>query len=93
MHEAVKTHAADVIGHINSGSSYLYDTTLAGSVRDFVWNSGDNRKQLVVVGQLSWHAAYAQSWRATRPVAAEVPGTSPTSKPYPSRFPMPTSNR
>jgi len=66
---------------------------LAGSVRDSVWHSGDNGKHPVVVGQLSWHGAYVQNWRATRPVAAEALGISPMPKPYPSRFPMPTSNR
>ena len=54
---------------------------------------GDNGKQSVVVGQLSWHWASGQNWRATRPVAAEAPGTSPTPKPCPSRFPMATSHR
>ena len=65
----------------------------AGSVRDFVWHSGDNGKQPVVVGQLSWYGAYVQNWRATRPVAAEGPGTSPAPRPYPSRFPIPISKR
>src|SRR5208282_1255965 len=47
----------------------------------------------VVVGQLSWHWASAQNWRATRLAAAAVPGTSPTPRPYPSRFPRPILNR
>jgi hypothetical protein len=68
-------------------------TLLAGSVRDFVWHSGDNGKHPVVVGQLSWNWASAQNWRATRLAAAAVPGTSPTLTPYPSRFPQPTLNR
>src|SRR5439155_3237455 len=45
----------------------------------------------VGVGQLSWHWAYVQNWRATPPVAAAAPGTSPTPRPYPSRFPTPIS--
>jgi hypothetical protein len=65
----------------------------AESVRDFVWHSGDNGKQPVVVGQLSWPWAYVQNWRATPPAAPAAPGTSPTPKPYPSRFPRPISNR
>jgi hypothetical protein len=68
-------------------------TLLAGSVRDFVWHSGDNGKHPVVVGQLSWNGASAQNWRATRLAAAAVPGTSPTPRPYPSRFPRPILNR
>ena len=68
-------------------------TLLAGSERDFVWHSGGNGKRSVVVGQLSWHGAYVQNWRATRLAAAAVPGTSPTPRPYPSRFPRPTLNR
>ena len=47
----------------------------------------------VGVGQLSWHWAYVQNWRATPPVAAAAPGTSPTPRPYPSRFLMPISKR
>ena len=66
---------------------------LAGSVRDFVWHSGDNGKHPVVVGQLSWHWAYVPNWLGTPPGAAAVPGTSPTPRPYPSRFPRPISNR
>ena len=68
-------------------------TLLAGSVRDFVWHCGDNGKHPVVVGQLSWNWASAQNWRATRLAAAAVPGTSPTPRPYPSRFPRPILNR
>jgi hypothetical protein len=37
--------------------------------------------------------AYVQNWRATRSAAAAVPGTSPTPRPYPSRFPRPILNR
>jgi Group II intron, maturase-specific domain len=50
-------------------------------------------KTPVVVGQFSWNWAYVQNWRATRPAAAAVPGTSPTPRPYPSRFPRPILNR
>jgi len=66
---------------------------LAGSVRGFVWHSGDNGKHPVVVGQLSWQWAYVQNWRAKRPVSDSAPGTSPTPRPYPSRFLMPISKR
>ena len=54
---------------------------LAGSVRVFVRPSGGNGKQPVVVGQPSWHWAYVQNWRATRPVADADPGTSLTPRP------------
>jgi hypothetical protein len=39
----------------------------------------------------SW--VYVPHWLGTQPVAAAVPGTSPTPRPYPSRFPRPISNR
>jgi hypothetical protein len=66
---------------------------LAGSSRDSVWPSGDNGKQPVDAGQLSWHWASVQNWLGTQPAAVAVPDASPTPRPYPSRFPRPISNR
>jgi hypothetical protein len=42
---------------------------------------------------LSWQWVYVQRWLRIQPVAAAVPGTSPTPRPYPSRFPRPISTR
>jgi len=56
--------------------------------------NGDNGKQPVVVGQLSWHWAYVPNWRATRAAAAEAPGTSAHAKALSVALsPRPISNR
>ena len=65
----------------------------AGFAHAFVRRSGDNGKPPGVVEQLSWQWVYVQRWLRIPPVAAAVPGTSPTPRPYPSRFPRPISNR
>ena len=43
---------------------------LRGSVRDFVWHSGDNGKHPVVVGQLSWN------WAVRPKLASNTAGSS-----------------